>query len=49
MTEVYEIPVDENKFEDIKDLYLTRISDIDNTYAMMIDWCSCKEVFIINF
>ena len=49
MTELYEIPIDEYKLDKIQGIQLIRISDLDLSYALLIDWCSHKEIFLIQF
>ena len=49
MKEVYEIPIDPDKLDKIQDIHLVRISDLDLSYALLIDWCAHKEIFTIKF
>ena len=48
LKEIYEIPVDEEKLDKIQDIHLVRISDLDLSYALLIDWCAQKEILIIK-
>ena len=49
LKEIHEIPIDEHKLDKIENIQLVRISTMDLAYALMIDWCAHKEIFIINF
>ena len=49
MKELYEIPIDKEKLDKIQGIQLVRISDLDLSYALLIDWCAHKEVFTIKF
>ena len=49
LKEIYEIPVDEDKLDKIQDIHLVRISDLDLSYALLIDWCAHKEILTIKF
>jgi len=47
--QVFEVPVPEGTLEKIQDIQLVRISDEELTYALLIDWCSFKELWQIQF
>lgn len=49
LKELYEIPIDEDKLDKIVDIQLVRISDLDLSYALLIDWCAHKEILTIKF
>ena len=47
--EVYEIPIDGNHLSQLQDIQIVRISDIKKTFALLLDWCSMKEIYLIEF
>jgi hypothetical protein len=49
INEIHEIPIEENKLADVVGIQLTRISENTQTYALLVDYCSFKEIFTIRF
>ena len=47
--QVFEIPVPEGTVNKIQDIQLVKISDNELAYALLIDWCSYKEVWQVRF
>ena len=49
LTELYEIPIEANQLQDVKSVQMVRISEIELVYAVLIDWCSIKSIYILQF
>lgn len=49
LQEIYEIPVSGDLLEQLQNIQLVRVSDVKQAYALMLDWCSVKEIFLIEF
>ena len=49
LTELYEIPIKEEHLDQLANIQLVRISDFEVIYALLLDWCSVKEIYLIKF
>lgn len=49
VAEVYEIPLSGKNLDELQQVQLVRISDEINAYALLLDWNSYKEVYLVEF
>lgn len=49
INEIYEIPLSSKNLDDLQQIQLVRISDDSNSYALLLDWNSFKEVYLVEF
>ena len=49
ITEVYDIPISQEKLKGIQDVQITRVSGDTATYAVFLDSGDIKEVYILQF